>query len=209
MEEPTEGAIQGEIVSILITGRHGVTKELEELRGKTEIILTQFLGRKITLIRPCISLSMKEKSAFYEKLSGSSVLINRPKIDCRGGILPFKNMKQQLTLTLFSLSLIAFLAPPSAKADIFDALVYCRVTGIRTGQLALRHQPNGAAHAGLDNGNLVQAFGGSITDDGKVWYEVTVLEGPNSQVEGKEGVVNADYLACEWYDFDGNLIRRD
>jgi hypothetical protein len=100
-----------------------------------------------------------------------------------------------------------------AKADIFDAKVYCQVEGIRRGQLALRHQPNGEPFAGLNNGNTVQAFGGTpfVNERGvsSVWYEVKVLQGPNSRVNGKKGVVNADYLTCDWYNLNGEFIRRE
>lgn len=108
-------------------------------------------------------------------------------------------------LPVFSLASIALVAVMSpAKADIFDANVYCRVTGIRTGQLALRHDSTKTAFAGLSNGDRVQAIGGSPG-----WYSIKVLQGSNPKVNGKEGVVNAKYLTCDWYDFDGKFIRRE
>ncbi len=121
-------------------------------------------------------------------------------------------MKNLLSaLTVASLATLSFAL--KAKADIFDAKVYCQVEGIRTGQLALRSQPNGEPFAGLNNGNTVQAFGGTpfVNERGvsSVWYEVKVLQGPNPRVNGRRGVVNADYLTCDWYDLNGNFIRRD
>lgn len=112
-------------------------------------------------------------------------------------------------LSVFSLASVAIVAIVSpANADIFDANVYCRVMGIRTGQLALRHEPNGAAFAGLSNGDRVQALGGSPVQ-GLIWYDIKVLQGSNPKLNGKEGVVNAKYLTCDWYGFDGKFIRRD
>lgn len=112
-------------------------------------------------------------------------------------------------LSVFSLASILMVSlVSSAKADIFDANVYCRVIGIRTGQLAPRHEPNGAAFAGLSNGDRVQALGGSPIK-GLIWYSVKVLQGSNPKLNGKEGVVNAKYLTCDWYGFDGKFIRRD
>jgi hypothetical protein len=112
-------------------------------------------------------------------------------------------------LSIFSSASIAIVAVmSSAKADIFDANVYCRVTGIRTGQLALRYEPTGTAFAGLDNGDKVQAIGGN-PGKGITWYSIKVLQSSNPKVNGKEGVVNAKYLTCDWYDFDGKFIRRD
>ena len=107
---------------------------------------------------------------------------------------------------LASIAIVAVMSP--AKADIFDANVYCRVTGIRTGQLALRYEPTGTAFAGLSNGDRVQAIGGS-PGKGITWYSIKVLQGSNPKVNGKEGVVNAKSLTCDWYDFDGKFIRRD
>jgi hypothetical protein len=104
--------------------------------------------------------------------------------------------------SLTSITIVSIVSP--AKADIFDANVYCRVVGIRTGQLALRHESNGTAFAGLSNGDRVQALGGSPG-----WYSIKVLQGSNPKSNGKEGVVNAKYLTCDWYDFDGKFIRRD
>jgi hypothetical protein len=112
-------------------------------------------------------------------------------------------------LSIFSLASIALVAVMSpAKADLFDANVYCRVTRIHTGQLALRYEPTGTAFAGLSNGDRVQAIGGS-PGKGITWYIIKVLQGSNPKINGKEGVVNAKYLICDWYDFDGKFIRRE
>ncbi|MDB9314121.1 hypothetical protein PN462_13500 [Spirulina sp. CS-785/01] len=96
-----------------------------------------------------------------------------------------------------------------ARADIYDATVICTVRGLQQGQLALRPEPNGQPFAGLDNGNVVRAYSGSIGADGKIWEYVRVLDGPNNQVTGREGYVNGNYLSCRWYDQNGNLIRED
>jgi hypothetical protein len=115
-------------------------------------------------------------------------------------------MKKFLTLSMAAVATVAIISP--ARADIYDANVYCQVVGIRTGQLALRHQENGAAFAGLNNGDRVQAIGGSYIQ-GLSWYTVKVMKGSNSRLNGKEGVVNAKYLTCDWYSFEGKFIRRD
>ncbi len=96
-----------------------------------------------------------------------------------------------------------------ARADIYDATVICTVRGLQSGQLALRPEPNGTPFAGLDNGNVVQAFAGTLDAQGRTWSEVVVLDGPNARVEGRRGWVNDSYLGCNWYDEAGNLIRRD
>ena len=118
-------------------------------------------------------------------------------------------MKNLLRLMIAAVASVSIVLP--ASADIFDANVYCRVTGIRTGQLALRKEETRTAFAGLNNGDKVQAVGGS--SDNKVnkviWYYVKVLQGGNSGINGKEGVVNSKYLTCDWYSLDGAFIRRD
>ncbi|MFL9458990.1 SH3 domain-containing protein [Tolypothrix bouteillei VB521301_2] len=100
-----------------------------------------------------------------------------------------------------------------AKADIYDAIVYCQVEGIRTGQLALRNEPNGKPFAGLNNGNQVQATAGTLSPDrngsNSTWEYVKVLQGPNRQVNGRQGWVNSDYLSCNWYDENGTFIRHE
>lgn len=98
---------------------------------------------------------------------------------------------------------------PQAHADIYDATVICTVRGLQRGQLALRPKPNGRPFAGLDNGNVVQAFAGTLDENGDIWDEVKVINGPNSQVEGRVGYVNSRYLSCKWYDEQGNLVRED
>lgn len=68
----------------------------------------------------------------------------------------------------------------------------CSVTNIEKGQLAVRKNPDGESIAGLDNDNLVQYLKGE-----KPWFYIRVINGPNSQVNGKEGWVNANYLNCQ------------
>ncbi|MGI0480550.1 SH3 domain-containing protein [Geminocystis sp. CENA526] len=68
----------------------------------------------------------------------------------------------------------------------------CSVTNIKTGQLAVRKNPNGESIAGLDNDNVVQYLKGE-----NPWFYIRVINGPNSQVDGKEGWVNANYLNCQ------------
>ena len=114
-----------------------------------------------------------------------------------------KNLLRLMIAVMASVSIV-----PPASADIFDANVYCRVTGIRTGQLALRKEGTRTAFAGLNNGDKVQAIGGS-PDNKVIWYYVKVLQGGSSGINGKEGVVNSKYLTCDWYSFDGEFIRRD
>ncbi|MBW4577404.1 MAG: SH3 domain-containing protein [Aphanothece sp. CMT-3BRIN-NPC111] len=69
---------------------------------------------------------------------------------------------------------------------------FCNVSGIQTGQLALRFTPNGKSKAGLDNGNTVEL----LHEDSGVWSYVRVVDGPNSAVNDLEGWVNANYLSC-------------
>lgn len=69
----------------------------------------------------------------------------------------------------------------------------CDVVGIQTGQLALRFTPNGRSRAGLDNGNLVRP----IRTGPDPWLYVRVVQGPNRSVNGLEGWVNSNYLACD------------
>lgn len=68
---------------------------------------------------------------------------------------------------------------------------YCSVTNIQTGQLALRLSPNGKSKAGLNNGNTVLP----IKTQGN-WSYVRVISGPNNRVNGLEGWVNSNYIAC-------------
>ena len=118
-------------------------------------------------------------------------------------------MKLKTVLPLAGATLLLSLFPRAGRADIFDAIVICQVTGIRQGQLALRPAPHGEPFAGLDNGNLVRALGGTLGEEGTVWYEVKVLQGPNPRIEGRQGFANAQYLRCRWYAEDGTLIRDD
>ncbi|MBW4609067.1 MAG: hypothetical protein KME22_18130 [Hassallia sp. WJT32-NPBG1] len=68
---------------------------------------------------------------------------------------------------------------------------YCSVTGIQTGQLALRLSPNGKSRAGLNNGNTVLPIKSQSN-----WSYVRVISGPNNRVNGLEGWVNSNYIAC-------------
>lgn len=119
-------------------------------------------------------------------------------------------MKNYILLSigiLVGLDIFTFNSP--AHADIYDATVICTVKGIKTGQLALRHEPNGKAFAGLNNGNVVRAMAGVLSENGTPWEFVRVQKGPNPQVNGREGYVNGNYLTCKWYDENGNFIRQD
>ncbi|WP_107667788.1 SH3 domain-containing protein [Cyanothece sp. BG0011] len=69
--------------------------------------------------------------------------------------------------------------------------IFCEVINIRTGQLALRFNPNGESRAGLNNGNIVR-----FIDQQNIWYKVKVIQGPNAQINGLEGWVNSGYLSC-------------
>ncbi len=68
---------------------------------------------------------------------------------------------------------------------------FCEVINIRTGQLALRFNPNGESRAGLNNGNIVR-----FLSQQNIWYKVKVIQGPNSQIDSLEGWVNSNYLSC-------------
>lgn len=70
--------------------------------------------------------------------------------------------------------------------------VFCDVTNIKTGQLALRHSPNGQSRAGLNNGNTVKW----LNKGRGPWVYVRVMNGPNLAVNGLEGWVNENYLSC-------------
>ena len=91
------------------------------------------------------------------------------------------------------------------RADIFDANVFCEVAKIRTGQLAIRHDSRRkVAFGGLNNGDEVQATGGGLDDKTPIiWYYVKVLKSGNSDLIGREGVVNSRFLTCDWYGWDG------
>ncbi|MBD2607180.1 SH3 domain-containing protein [Scytonema hofmannii FACHB-248] len=76
-----------------------------------------------------------------------------------------------------------------SNSEVVEA--YCSVTGIQTGQLALRFSPNGKSKAGLNNGNTVLP----MKTQGN-WSYVRVISGPNNRVNGLEGWVNSNYIAC-------------
>lgn len=84
--------------------------------------------------------------------------------------------------------------PAAAKQEAYGR---CRVVRIRTGQLALRFNPNGASRAGLNNGNIVDVYD-QQDQDGITWYYVHVIRGPNNRVTGLRGWVNSNYLDCAW-----------
>ncbi len=84
-----------------------------------------------------------------------------------------------------------WVAATNRPPAIAQSATLCTVTNLRQGQLALRFTPEGASRAGLDNGNTVQRLRQQGT-----WAYVRVLRGPNPQVNGLEGWVNANYLNC-------------
>jgi len=81
---------------------------------------------------------------------------------------------------------------PQPAKQLLAQQVTCTVTNLRSGQLALRFTPGGKVRAGLDNGNTVQF----LSQGDAPWVYVRVLNGPNSDVNGLEGWVNSNYLAC-------------
>lgn len=117
-----------------------------------------------------------------------------------------KFIKSLLTIPVVSLSVVGLNVPVGAIAtsvttkntQVSEPIeiaqgVSCEVVNIRTGQLALRISPNGRTRAGLDNGNTVEL----LRDRPDVWRYVRVINGPNNQVNGLEGWVNSNYLACD------------
>jgi len=81
---------------------------------------------------------------------------------------------------------------PQPAKQLLAQQVTCTVTNLRSGQLALRYTPGGKVKAGLDNGNTVQF----LSQGDAPWVYVRVLNGSNSDVNGLEGWVNSNYLAC-------------
>ncbi|MEH1965297.1 hypothetical protein [Nostoc sp.] len=67
----------------------------------------------------------------------------------------------------------------------------CDVVNIKSGQLALRDSPNGQSRAGLNNGNNVL-----LKEQEGIWAYVSVIQGPNTRVNGLSGWVNSNYLHC-------------
>ena len=101
-------------------------------------------------------------------------------------------------------TLASTMAPKNTKAAeafLIAQGVSCNVTNIQTGQLALRFSPNGKSKSGLNNGNTVEV----LRYGSGVWSYVRVLNGPNNRVNGLEGWVNSNYLACGEVDNSGNL----
>ena len=72
----------------------------------------------------------------------------------------------------------------------------CNVINIQRGQLALRFTPNGKSRAGLNNGNTVRHLKTEYVPQQGPWSYVQVVYGPNNRVNGLEGWVNPNYLAC-------------
>lgn len=113
--------------------------------------------------------------------------------------------KSLATLNLISLSIAGLNFTPSAVATtaslqntkhtsskLIAQQVFCSVVNIQTGQLALRSAPTGKSKAGLDNGDTVAL----LRSGSGVWRYVRVISGPNRAVNGLEGWVNSNYIAC-------------
>lgn len=119
-----------------------------------------------------------------------------------------------LGIPLLSLSIVSsLLTPATANSAIGRTIaptplliaqnLNCTVVNIRTGQLALRFSPNGKSRAGLDNGNTVELLQGGSG----VWRYIRVLDGPNRRINGLEGWVNSNYLACGGVDDSGDFMN--
>lgn len=89
----------------------------------------------------------------------------------------------------------------AAEAFLIAQGVSCSVTNIKTGQLALRFSPNGQSKSGLNNGNTVEV----LRYGSGVWSYVRVINGSNNRVNGLEGWVNSNYLACGGVDNSGDF----
>lgn len=98
-------------------------------------------------------------------------------------------ISQKLALFAASLTLVAALTLLINAQSASARYGVCYVSGIRTGQLALRFSPNGKSRAGLNNGNAVMPMRYS-----GIWTYVRVVSGPNRRVDGFEGWVNSSYL---------------
>lgn len=96
------------------------------------------------------------------------------------------------TITALSLTSMAAVATPlNPPVKIAQMQTFCDVVGLQRGQLALRFSPGGESRAGLNNGNSVEWLRGQGN-----WAYVRVIDGPNGNVDGLEGWVNASYLNC-------------
>ncbi len=75
----------------------------------------------------------------------------------------------------------------------------CEVTGLQSGQLALRATAGGKPTAGLDNGNnitLLKPDIVSLQSRPTPWVNVRVTNSPNNRIVGREGWINSQYIDC-------------
>ncbi|MEA5602620.1 hypothetical protein [Nostoc sp. UHCC 0252] len=75
----------------------------------------------------------------------------------------------------------------------------CQVTGLKSGQLALRATAGGQSTAGLNNGNnvtLLQPHIVSLQDPPTPWVNVRVTNTSNTRVVGREGWISSQYIDC-------------
>ncbi|MFN6464604.1 MAG: hypothetical protein RMZ41_022690 [Nostoc sp. DedVER02] len=75
----------------------------------------------------------------------------------------------------------------------------CEVTGLKSGQLALRATPGGKSTAGLDNGNNITLLKPDIVSlQGRPtpWVNVRVTNSLNKRIVGREGWINSEYIDC-------------
>jgi|GEM_PF-2777204 RNase P/RNase MRP subunit p29 len=75
----------------------------------------------------------------------------------------------------------------------------CEVTGVRSGQLALRATPGGKSKAGLDNANNVDLLKSNINTAQPStisWIYVRVTNTSNRKIQGMEGWINSDFVIC-------------
>ncbi|MEH1864923.1 MAG: hypothetical protein V7K69_07920 [Nostoc sp.] len=75
----------------------------------------------------------------------------------------------------------------------------CEITGLQSGQLALRTTPGGKSTAGLDNGNniiLLKPDIVSLQGRPTPWVKVRVTNSPNNRILGREGWINSQYIDC-------------
>jgi hypothetical protein len=75
----------------------------------------------------------------------------------------------------------------------------CEVTGLKSGQLALRTTAGGKPQAGLDNGNnitLLKPDVVSLQGRSTPWVNVRVTNSSNKRILGREGRINSEYIDC-------------
>ncbi|MHC0065638.1 hypothetical protein ACWATR_22520 [Nostoc sp. UIC 10890] len=85
----------------------------------------------------------------------------------------------------------------SNLAQVKPAL--CEVTGLQSGQLALRTTPGGKSTAGLENGNNITLLKPDIVSlQGRPtpWVNVRVTNSSNNRIVGREGWINSQYIDC-------------